>query len=260
MQKIKGTEYGGTPKVMNVKIDSQVNSLAYHLWLSAGREYRRALDFWIMAEQMVWELTVASARIAGSAVELSGAIERTAPAIAARHLQRIQELAYFMWEAAGAQCGRAMDFWIAAERHVTTMMVVSGEIANFPDGEQNSEPDHFSADAYLSEIRTSAYYMWEKAGRKLSDDHLGFWIAAERQVLHRIESDATTRFCAAAAIHAPAVRPPQPGTYAPDTFNVPDAHASALAPEQDGAASEPPTKLSPLRIRRRESVQVAHTH
>ena len=244
---------------MNVKIDSQVNSLAYHLWLSAGRECQRAVDFWIMAEQMVWELAIASARMAGSAVEVGASREWTASTIASRHLQRVRELAYFMWEAAGAQYGRAMDYWIAAERHVTTMMVVSGEVATSPDAEQRLKPDHFSANAYLNEIRTGAYYMWEKAGRQHNDDPLGFWLAAERQVLNRFEAEARTQFCTAAAVRSPAVRPPQPGTYAPHTSDVPDAHETALSPGRDGAASGV-TKPSPFRIRQRESAQGVHTH
>ena len=254
---------------MDFKIDSQVNSLAYHLWLSAGREYQRAVDFWIMAEQMVRELAVASARMAGSAVEITAASEKAAPAIAARHLQRIQELAYFMWEAAGAQCGRALDYWIAAERHVTTMMVVSGEIAGSAAASQSPEPDHvspdsfsaddFSAAAYLSEIRTGAYYMWEKAGREHCGDPLGFWIAAERQVLNRIESGARMQF-RAPAVPCSAAPPLQPGTYAPCSSDLPDAHESAFAPGRDGTASRSAAKPSPLRIRRLESAQGAPTH
>lgn len=244
---------------MDLKIDSQVNNLAYHLWLSAGREYQRAVDFWIMAEQMVRELAVASARLAGSAVEMTEASERAAPAIAARHLQRIQDLAYFMWEAAGAHCGRALDYWIAAERHVTTMMVISGKVSHSADASQNSEPDHFSADAYLKEIRTGAYYMWEKAGREYCGDDLGFWIAAERQVLHRIESDARMQF-RAAAMPCPAAGPLQPGTYAPCPSDLPDAHEVAFAPGRDGTASRPAAKPSPLRIRRREPAQGAQAH
>jgi hypothetical protein len=230
---------------MNVKIDNQVNNLAYHLWLSAGREYQRAVDFWIMAEQMVWELATASARLSGSAVELGAAIERTAPAIASSYLQRIQELAYFMWEASGAQCGRALDYWIAAERHVTTMMVVSGEMATSATGEESGGPDDFSAETYLNEIRTGAYYMWEKAGREHSGDHLGFWLAAERQVLDRIEADARTQFCAVAT-RSTHHRPPQPGTHAPLSAYVPDPQETAPAPA---------SQSSPLRIRRVEPPQ-----
>lgn len=244
---------------MNVKIDSQVKSLAYHLWLSAGREYQRAGDFWIMAEQMVWELATASARLSGSAMEAGAVMERTAPVIAANYLQRIRELAYFMWEASGAQCGRAMDHWIAAERHVTTMMVVSGEMANSDGENRSAEPDHFSAAAYLDEIRTGAYYLWEKAGRQHSGDHLGFWLTAERQVLHRIELDAQTEFCAA-EMQTSALRPSQPGTYPPYTTYGPDMHETALTPGRDGAASEPVTEPPPFRIRRVESAQGMRTH
>ena len=247
---------------MNVKIESQVKTLAYHLWLSAGREYRRAADFWIMAEQMVCELATVSARLSGSAIEMGVAIERAAPAIATASLHRIQELAYFMWEASGAQCGHAIDHWIAAERHVMTMMVVSGEMASSADPAQSGETDCFSANAYLNEIRTGAYYMWEKASREHSgDDHLGFWLAAERQVLHKIEAAARTQVCAA-AMHNPNIGSLQPGTIAPHAPapDEPDAHEVSLAPEPGGTASGPAIHPSPFRIRRLEPAQDSHTY
>jgi hypothetical protein len=271
--------------VMDGKVNAQVNCLGYHLWLSAGREYKRVIDFWIMAEQMVWELTVASARLSGSAIEAGAAVERTAPAIAAIYLQRIRELAYFMWEASGAQCDRAMDYWIAAERHVTTMMVTSGEIANCPNTEpgagpgeeagsepgselggeprdkqragQGVAPDHFSAEAYLNEIRTGAYYIWENAGEERSGDPLRFWLAAERQVLHRIEADARMKFCAAAT-GSPHLREPEADAF--HSGSVPHADEVALARRRAGVASRSLTHPSPLRIRRLAPAPGARTH
>lgn len=258
---------------MNVQIEYQVNNLAYHLWLSAGREYGRALEFWIMAEQMVWELAVASARLSGSATEVGAAAKRTTPAIAAKYVERIRELACCMWNAAGAEWGRAMDYWIAAERHVTTMLMVPGAMAEtFHAEPSNTEPlnagpadaepwemnvgrnlesvsRHFWADEYLDAIRADAYYMWEKAGRELGDDPLAFWLAAERQMLGRLETAAVTQLDA----HEPesrnaGLRPLQPGTY--ETPPAPEAGDTAVAVMES----------SPFRIRRLDSAQGAPIH
>lgn len=258
---------------MNRTLESQVNSLAYHLWLSAGRECRRVVDFWIMAEQMVWELAVATSRMSGSAIEASSMIERTAPAIAATCLQRIQELAYFMWEASGAQCGRAMEFWLAAERHVMTMMIVSGHRANVSDAGEDAEQDsegaaglpfpvspwQFSADAYLNEIRRSAYYMWERAGREPSGDPLGFWLAAERQVLHRIESEAMMPSCAATGQDTRLLSS-QPDIHSAEPAHQPDEQEPLSPPRYCEDGSRTISETSPLRIRRREAPQTAHVH
>ncbi len=254
---------------MNTNIESQVNSLAYHLWLSAGREYRRVVDFWSMAEQMVWELAVATTRMSGSAMEAGVDPDRTAPTIAATYLQRVHELAYFMWEASGAQCGRAMEFWLAAERHVMTMMLFSGQKADATEGAPGGEADGvspapgspypFSAEAYLNEIRKTAYYMWEKAGQAYGADNLDFWLAAERQVLHRIEAEATP------PVYPPVIPEPRPHSGQdgapsgePAQGAEPQDSASASRPE----ASESPSarESSPLRIRRREAPEGMHLH
>lgn len=39
--------------------------------------------------------------------------------------QRIREIAYLMWEAAGHQHGRALDYWLAAEREVLTTLAAT---------------------------------------------------------------------------------------------------------------------------------------
>ncbi len=258
---------------MKRTLEAQVNSLAYHLWLSAGREYRRVVDFWIMAEQMVWELAVATTRLSGSAMEAGSMIERTAPAIAATYLQRVQELAYFMWETSGAQCGRAMEFWLAAERHVMTMMIVSGHRATATDAEQDVGQDsdddqglpaaawlgQFSAEAYLNEIRRSAYYLWEKAGGYQGSDPLSFWLAAERQVLHRIEEEARTQDGLEGTENT-SLNSPQSGSSLSEHGQRPEAGDSASAAYRDAGEARPVTEPSPLRIRRREAPQDLHAH
>ena len=247
---------------MNVKIEHQVSYLAYHLWVSAGREYGRAVELWAIAEQMVWELAVASAQV-GAGAQLSG------PAIAVKSVQRIQELAYCMWQAAGAEWGRAIDHWIAAERHVTTMLMVPGAMAETfsaepsnagcadaepakPDAERTAEPlgDRFSADAYLNVIRTDAYHIWEKAGRAYTEDPLAFWLEAERQMLRRLETAAMAPcYAPEPASRNAGLRPLQP-----DTSEMPPA------PEQGNASVAAAREPSPFRIRRLNSAQGARIH
>lgn len=268
-KKTKRAEYGGTASVMSVKFEHQVSNLAYHLWLSAGREYGRALEFWTMAEQMVWELAVASAQLSGSAAEVGAAAQRSAPAIAAKSVQRIQELAYCMWQAAGAEWGRAIDHWIAAERHVTTMLLVPGAMAKTLnaepsnagradaepaslDAKRNTEPlgDRFSAEAYLNAIRTDAYHMWEEAGREYSEDPLAFWLEAERQMLRRLETAAMAQgYAPEPASRNAGLRPLQP-----DTSELPPA------PELGNSTVAAARESSPFRIRRLNSAQGAHIH
>jgi hypothetical protein len=239
---------------MSVKFEHQVSNLAYYLWLSAGREYGRALEFWTMAEQMVWELAVASAQLSGSATEVGAAAQRNAPAIAAKSVQRIQELAYCMWQAAGAEWGRAIDHWIAAERHVTTMLMVPGAIAGLfkpepntgpADAERDIEPlyNRFSAEAYLNAIRTAAYYIWEKAGREYGKDPLTFWLEAERQMLQRLEAAALRQPYAPEPTSRDAELPP----LQPDTTEAPSGskqgnsgRAAAIEPSPFGMVQGAP--------------------
>jgi hypothetical protein len=266
-EKIKSTGYGGTAEVMNEKIEYHVNNLAYHLWISAGREYGRALEFWMMAEQMVWELALASARLSGSAVEAGTAAELTAPAIAAKSVRRIRELAYSMWQAAGAEWGRAVDYWLAAERHITTMLMVPGAVAEPSnakplkdelldagpvdaepsdlDAERNTQPvsNRFSAEEYLNAIRRDAYDMWEKAGRQYGENALAFWLEAERQMLHRLEAVAMAHLYA-----------PEPANYNAELQPLqPDISETPLASERGNTAGAAVREPSPFRIRRLNS-------
>lgn len=181
------------------EIDTRTRTLAYHLWRSAGQDYGRTVDFWIMAEQMVVELAVAAARLSGAAVEsASAATGLKAPRVAASYVRQINELAFLMWEGAGWRYGEAVDNWLSAERHVMTMAMTAGQRDRRRDPEPDAdEPtDSFSAEAYLEQIRTTAYYMWEAAGRQYGGA-MDFWLAAERRVLDGM--------AAAAAAHAAAL-------------------------------------------------------
>ncbi len=242
---------------MDMKINHQINSLAYHLWVSADREYGRALEFWNMAEQMVWELVVGSARLSGSVAEASVAVERKAPAMAANYAQQVRELAYLMWEAAGAQYGRAMDYWIAAERHVMTMMMASAAKNPSADADVSDESpfDQFSPATYLNAIRTAAYYMWENAGRQASANSLDFWLAAERQVLNQMETATMAMFrMLEPSIRSEPLHPSPPGAEAPEAEETASA-SQPLDPAVPAATSE----AAPFHIRRREPEEDART-
>lgn len=78
----------------------KVEDLAGALWLSLGQQANATLQTWLMAEAMIREITY-SAGATGVSLH-----------------QIICERAYVLWEAAGYQHGRALDFWLAAERGV----------------------------------------------------------------------------------------------------------------------------------------------
>jgi hypothetical protein len=45
---------------MNQEQEQRIRELAYSLWQSAERPYWQALEYWLMAEQMVVELMIAT--------------------------------------------------------------------------------------------------------------------------------------------------------------------------------------------------------
>lgn len=61
--------------------------------------------------------------------------------------RRIREVAYLMWEAAGWQHGRALEFWLAAEREVLR------RFASEPHGEAGAPPA--AADQDPGEVRSA---------------------------------------------------------------------------------------------------------
>lgn len=216
---------------MNAEIEYKIRSLAYHMWRSAGQDYGRAMDFWVMAEQMVLELVAATARLSGKAMDSAVvAAERSAPWLAAAYLQRNRELAHAMWEAAGQRQGQAIDYWLAAERHIMTMiMSFAAGNEGKPEAMVEKALESFSAQAYLDRIRTLAYYMWEAAGQQYGDA-LEFWVAAERQMLDAMVA-------AAAGDNGPAAESGRGGDGRPGTSSSsspPRTGARAAADAQQG--------------------------
>ncbi|TVR99910.1 MAG: DUF2934 domain-containing protein [Rhodospirillales bacterium] len=214
---------GGWKTGMNTEFSEQVRSLAHGIWRSAGQDSERAFDYWLMAEQMVLELVTSMARVGASTAKSTAAsMLRTRSLMASLYLERVRDLSYQMWEAGGQQYGRAMDYWIAAERHVSAMMMTQAQASPAAGPEAAAKAvESFSATEHLERIRLAAYYMWEKAGRQYGDS-LEYWLAAERQILESLGADV----------------PPAAGSATPDVHERGstspggrgDAAASAAAP------------------------------
>lgn len=171
---------------MEKQIEDRIRQLAQPLWESAGEQYGTALDCWLMAEKMVLEMAAATTRIVGAALDSAvtsdrGLWERPS----AVPTDRIREMAYLMWDAAGRQHGAAIDFWLAAEKHVLTIMRAASATVTPPDGDKGAQVPLIALNsqiAYLDSIRQTAYSMWGAAGEEYGRA-LDFWLQAERQVL-----------------------------------------------------------------------------
>ena len=96
--------------------------LAYEMWMSAGRPYFRALDFWVSAENHI--LTIGGRAIANAKTlfEAVGSLGRTFTDFAAdAYLAGIRERAYYIWKALGEPRGHALDDWLQAEAQTLTL-------------------------------------------------------------------------------------------------------------------------------------------
>lgn len=167
---------------METKTENYIRELARPFWESAVQPYGMAVDFWLMAEQMVREMMEATTR-------LTTAVGATPPTFAPRWLPeavpvaRIQELAECMWDAAGRQFGLAQDHWLAAERHVLSQLRAMAALDAAPDApawvkELAGLPPH----AYLDRIRVMAYESWQGNANPFGNA-LDHWLEAEQTVL-----------------------------------------------------------------------------
>ena len=181
---------------MDTQMEIRIRSLAHPLWESAAQPYGMALDFWLMAEQMILEMLTASARLATTAagetmVSASGDDRAAAP------INRVQDLAHCMWENAGKQYELALDCWLAAEKHA---FALSRATAAAREGAKDLAA--LPAPAYLEHIRRNAYLLWESAGQQYGNA-LDYWLQAERQVLIAVAGAASP------AAEAKATRSPE---------------------------------------------------
>jgi len=179
---------------MENDLEHMIRNLAYDIWLSAGKEFGRALDCWVMAEQMVIELTADSARRANSAAASAFETATTWPsALRALYLYRVRELAHRMWSASTEQHERSMDYWLAAEKHLRLLTDSAARTAGASIGKEEAMAkafETFSPANYLEQIRKTAYQLWETAGHQYSST-LDFWLAAENKIMESLAAGGT---------------------------------------------------------------------
>lgn len=218
---------------METGVEERVRGLAQPLWESAARPYGMALDFWLMAEQMVLEALTATARMHNTLVSSPAAATpqaNVAELPQAAPVNRIRELAQCMWESAGRQYGMAQDFWLSAERHVLTLTRAAAAQSTTPEkGDTIAELMKLSPSLYLDYLRRMAYFSWETTGRSYGQA-VDCWLQAERELLEKLMS------VAAAGSTAPSSEPLQSAVEAP---------ASAKPHPLDSATVTPASRVSP---------------
>jgi hypothetical protein len=175
---------------MENDLEHNIRHLAYHIWQTAGRDFSQtALDFWVMAERMVIELTADSVRRANMAT--ATAVETVTawpPALRALYLYRVRELARYMWSTSTEQRDRSMDYWLAAEKHLRLLTESAARTAGARLGQEEALAktfETFSPADYLEQIRKTAYHLWETAESQHSSA-MDFWLAAENKILESL--------------------------------------------------------------------------
>ena len=235
---------------MSTAMHEQIRNLAQPLWESAARPYGMAIDFWLMAEQMVLEVMASTARIQDRAVNPPPLPPQAEEIPAAAPVRQVREMAEIMWEAAGRQYGVAQDFWLSAERHVLAMVRAAAQSASTSDP-RAAEWATLSPGAYLDRIRVMAYFYWEAAGRSYGQT-LDCWLKAERDVLNMMAAAAGRTASgmgtgtdlpvppgAAGAVSQPSATASTEGTAAvePVAVTTPDSHV-VTAPAETTPAAE----------------------
>lgn len=178
---------------MNQQTESQISNLAMPLKESAAAHYDLAVDFWLIAEQMVLEVMDASTKVAGLGTLRDVPQAKIDPPLPAEvPTERIRDLAHCMWESAGRQYGLALDYWLSAERHVLTMIRAASGMATPSTKSAQAMAQEYataSAAAYLERIRETAYFLWEATGKQY-DGALDDWLKAEKEVLEYMATAA----------------------------------------------------------------------
>jgi hypothetical protein len=186
-------ELSADDNTMKHETRDQIGKLADPLKHAAEARYDLAVDFWLMAEQMVLEVMDATTRVAGLSIKDDVPPPEFSPPLpAVVPTEKIRDLAHCMWESAGRQYGLALDFWLSAERHVLTMMRASSGAASPSNEEARVMAQQYataSAAAYLERIRETAYFLWEATGRQC-DNALDDWLRAEKEILDYMASVA----------------------------------------------------------------------
>jgi DUF2934 family protein len=174
---------------MEKAVEEHIRVLAQPLWESAARPYGMAMDFWLMAEQMVLEMMAATARMQDKAIS-PPPLPPTGELPSAVPVAKVRALAECMWDSAGRQYGIAQDYWLSAERHVLTMMRAARALPPHEQAEPwAAELSTLEPSAYLQRIRLMAYHYWEEAGRRYGQA-LDCWLQAEREFLSMLVAAA----------------------------------------------------------------------
>lgn len=177
---------------MENNLEHEIRDLAYHIWRSAQDQFGQAIDFWVMAEKMVVELTAASAGLANTtAASVTEAATNWPTALRALYFYRVGQLAQLMCQASTEHQERSMDYWLAAEKHLRLLIdsAVRGSGTSQSTVEAIAKTfENFSPVGYLEQIRKTAYSLWETSGGHYGSA-LDFWLAAEKQIMEALASD-----------------------------------------------------------------------
>lgn len=219
---------------MTTAAHEKIRNLAQPLWESAARPYGMALDFWLMAEQMVLEVMASTARMQDRAVNPPPLPPHAGDIPGAAPVRQVRELAECMWESAGRQYGMAQDFWLSAERHVLAMMRAAAQPPASGADPRATEWATLSPSAYLERIRVMAYFYWERAGRSYGEA-LDSWLRAERDVLDLMAASAGRT---EAGTGAPAASPAAAPAPAPDSPPAESAQSPAATEAAPDTAAE----------------------
>lgn len=105
------------------------------MWEAAGHNYETAQDCWLAAERHVYAMMRAAAAPGNTNTHNHWA-RQMATLTPDAYLERIRTAAYFLWEAAGHQYGRSLDYWIEAERSV--LLTLRAMAQGYEDGRAES--------------------------------------------------------------------------------------------------------------------------
>ncbi len=95
---------------------------------------------------------------------------------------RLNELAYFIWESSGRQTDITLDSWLAATKYVQSMMAVlkrAGRLTMVDEESLAALAGHGAE--YFKRVRQLAEMMWESGGR-LYGNTFEVWLSAEKHV------------------------------------------------------------------------------
>lgn len=106
----------------------------------------------------------------------------------------IHHLAYHIWQSAGNEVGRTLDFWLMAERMVIELAADSARLANATAAaawEMTSTWPTALRSLYFYRVRDLARHMW-LASNEQQERSLDYWLAAEKHLRLLVNSTVRT--------------------------------------------------------------------